>query len=118
MVNAKPTTRWAFVSLVCGILGGCGLAAFGLWVRLYPLRDTTGVTAGLWILCLVLPLCVICLLAVISGVVALLRIRGGQYAGREAAVTGIILGCLPLAVTGIILGCLPLPFALVSFLLM
>lgn len=106
MATAKPTTRWAFVSLVCGILGGCGLAGFALWVRLEPFSDTTGVTAGLWLLCLVFPLCVICLLAVISGVVALLRIRGGQYGGRGTAVTGIILGCSPLAVTGILLGCL------------
>ena len=105
MDDTKPRTLWAFVSLVCGILGGCGLVAFGLLVSLHPFSDTTGVTAGLWILCLVFPSGALCLLGVIFGFVALLRIRSGQYRGRGMALTGIILGCLPLA------------FALVSFLL-
>jgi hypothetical protein len=105
MDDTKPRTLWAFVSLVCGILGWCGLVAFGLLVSLHPFSDTTGVTVGLWILCLVFPSGVLCLLGVIFGFVALLRIGSGQYGGRGAALTGIILGCLPLA------------FALVSFLL-
>jgi Domain of unknown function (DUF4190) len=117
MADTKPRTLWALVSLVCGILGCCGLVAFGLLLSLHQFSDTTGVTVGLWILCLVYPSGVLCLLGVIFGFVALLRIRSGQYGGRGAALTGIILGCLPAALTGIILGCLPLAFALVSFLL-
>jgi len=117
MDDTKPRTLWALVSLVCSILGCCGLVAFGLLGSLHPFSDTTGVTVGLWIVCLVFPSAVLCLLGAIFGFVALLWIGSGQYGGRGAALTGIILGCLPLALTGIILGCLPLPFAFVSFLL-
>ena len=93
----RPRTLWALVSLVCGILGCCGLAAFGLKASLYPFIDTTGVTVGLWIVCLVFPSTVLCLLGVIFEFVAMLRISSGQYRGRGAAVAGIILGCLALA---------------------
>jgi hypothetical protein len=105
MVDPKPRTLWAFASLFCGILGWCGLVAFGLLVSLHHFSDTTGVALGLWILCLIYPSGVLCLLGVIFGYVALLRIRSGRYGGRGAALAGIILGFLPLA------------FALVSFLL-
>ncbi len=97
MDDNKPRTLWAFVSPVCGLLGWCGLGAFGLLVSLHQFSDTTGVTVGLWLMCLVFPSCVFCLLGVIFGFVALLRIGRGQYGGRGAAFTGIILGCLPLA---------------------
>ena len=117
MDDTKPKTLWALVSLVCGILGCCGLVAFGLLVSLHPFSDTTGVTVGLWILCLVFPSGVLCLLGVIFGFVAMLRIGSGQYGGRGAALTGIILGFLPLAFALIIFGCLPLAFAFVPFLL-
>jgi hypothetical protein len=108
MDDAKPRTLWTFASLVCSILGCGGLVAFGLFATLHPFSDTTGVTASLWIVCLVFPLSMLCLLGVIFGFVALLRIRSGPYGGRWVALTGIILGCLPLGLTGIILGCLPL----------
>jgi hypothetical protein len=101
----KPRTLWAFISLLCGIVGWGGLVAFGLLLNLHPISDTTGVTLGLWILCLVFPSGALCLLGVLFGSVALLRTRSGQYGGQGAALTGIILGCLPLA------------FALVAFLL-
>jgi hypothetical protein len=104
MDDTKPRTAWAFASLVCGILGCCGLAAFGLLLSLQPFSDTTGVTAGLWILCLAFPSGVVCLLGMIFGLVALLRIGGGQYGGRGAALTGIILGGLPLAFAVVLLG--------------
>jgi hypothetical protein len=105
MDEMKPRTLWAIVSLVCGILGWCGIGAFGLLVSLHSFSDTTGVAIGLCILCLVYPSVVFCLLGVIFGFVALLRIRSGPYGGRGAALTGILLGSLPLA------------SALVSFLL-
>ena len=103
MDDAKPRTLWAFGSLVCGILGCCGLVAFGLLGGLHLFNDTTGVTLGLWILCLVFPSSVLCLLAVIFGLVALFRIRSGQYRGRGVALTGIILGCLALALVSFLL---------------
>ena len=103
MDNAKPRTLWAFVGLACGILGCCGLVAFGLLGSLPLFNDTTGVTLGLWIVCLVFPSSVLCLLGVIFGLVALLRIRSGQYGGRGVALTGIILGCLPLALVWFLL---------------
>lgn len=99
----RPRTLWALVSLVCGILGCCGLAAFGLLASLYPFSDTTGVTVGLWLMCLVFPSAALCLLGVIFGFVAMLRISSGQYGGRGAALAGIILGCLSLAFALIIL---------------
>jgi hypothetical protein len=105
MDDTRPRTLWAIVSLVCGILAWCGLVAFGLLAGLHEFSDTTGVTLGLWILCLVFPSGVLCVLAVIFGFIALLRIQSGHYGGRGAALTGIILGGLPLA------------FALVSYLL-
>ena len=86
-------------------------------MSLHPFSDTTGVTVGLWILCLVFPSGVLCLLGVIFGFVAMLRIGSGQYGGRGAALTGIILGFFPVAFALIIFGCLPLAFAFVSFLL-
>jgi hypothetical protein len=101
--DTKPRTAWALVSLVCGILGCCGLVAFGL-LSLYGFSDTTGVTAGLWILCLVFPSGVLCLLAVIFGFVALFRIGSGQYGGRGAAIAGIILGSVPLALALVLFG--------------
>jgi hypothetical protein len=97
MDDAKPRRLWAFVSLVCSILGWGALATFGLLVTLHEFSDTTGVTLGLWILCLVFPSGFLCVLGVIFGFVALVRIGSGQYGGRGAALTGIILGCLPLA---------------------
>ena len=108
MDDTKPRTLWTFASLVCSILGCGGLVAFGLFATLHPFSDTTGVTAGLWIVCLVLPLSVLCLLGVVFGFVALLRIRSGPYRGRCVALTGIILGFVPLGLTGIILGFVPL----------
>jgi hypothetical protein len=117
MDDTKPRTLWAFASLACAILGSFGFVGFGMLVGLHPFSDTTGVTAGLWIVCLVYPSGVLCLLGVVFGFVALLRIRSGKYGGRAAALTGILLGCLPLALTGIILGCVPLPFAPISLLL-
>jgi hypothetical protein len=104
MDDTKPRTVWAFASLVCSILGCGGLVAFGLFATLHPFSDTTGVTAGLWIVSLVFPLSMLCLLGVIFGFVALLRIRSGSYGGRWVALTGIILAFLPLGLTGIIFG--------------
>lgn len=103
MDDTRRRTAWAFASLVCGILGCCGLAGFGL-LSLQGFSDTTGVTAGLWILCLVFPSGVLCLLAIIFGFVALFRIGSGQYGGRGVALAGIILGSVPLAVALVVFG--------------
>lgn len=103
MDDAKPRTLWALVGLSCSILGCCGLVAFGLLASLHLFNDTTGVTVGLWILSLVFPSSLLCLLAVICGLVALLRIRSGQHGGRGMALTGILLGCLALALVWFLL---------------
>src|SRR3954453_5855909 len=100
MDDPKPRTLWTVASLVCSILGCGGLVAFGLFATLRPFSDTTGVTAGLWIVCLVFPLSVLCLLGVIFGFVALLPIRSGSYGGRWVALTGIILGVFTAGVDG------------------
>jgi hypothetical protein len=104
MDDTHPRTLWALISLVCAILGCCGLAAFGLKASLYPFSDTTGVTAGLWMMCLAFPSGVLCLLGMIFGYVAMLRISSGQYGGRGAALAGIILGCSALAFVLILFG--------------
>jgi Domain of unknown function (DUF4190) len=95
--DTKPRTLWALVSLVCGMLGCCWLVAFGLLASLYPFSDTTGVNVGFWIVCWVFPSGFLCLLGVIFGFVAMLRISSGQYRGRGAALAGITLGSLSLA---------------------
>lgn len=97
MDGTRPRTIWALVSLICSVLGSCALIAFGLFASLHQFSDTTGVTLGLWILCLVFPSCAFCLLGVVFGYVALIRIGSGQYVGRRMALIGISLGCLPLA---------------------
>jgi hypothetical protein len=102
MDDTHPRTLWSLISLVCAILGCCGLVAFGLLASRYS-SDTTGVTVGLWMVCLAFPSGVLCLLGVIFGFVAMIRISSGQYGGRGAALAGIILGCLALAFAFIIL---------------
>jgi len=42
-------------------------------------------------------------LGVIFGLVALVRIRSGQCGGQRTALTGIVLGCLPLALVWFLL---------------
>jgi hypothetical protein len=102
MVDAKPTTPWAVVSLACGILGWVGVLALLALLDYYSqvARATAGVgvVAGLGHALLS---AVYCFFGVIFGVTALLRIRLGRYAGRGMAWTGIVLGGLPLALAAL-----------------
>src|SRR5262245_42974028 len=98
MVDKKPTTSWAVVSLVCSILGCLGTVALPAIYSHGLRQETTGVSAGLAVLCCGLLSGTLCLLGVISGVVALGRIRRGECGGRGKAWTGLVLGCLPLVV--------------------
>jgi hypothetical protein len=96
MVNRKPTTSWAVVSLVCSILGCLGTVALPAMYSHGLRQEPTGVGAGLAVLCCGFLSGALCLLGVISGIVALRRIRSGECGGRGKAWTGLVLGCLPL----------------------
>lgn len=48
MDDTKPMTLWAFVSLVCGILGWCGRVASRLLLSLHHFSDTMGATLTPW----------------------------------------------------------------------
>jgi hypothetical protein len=98
MVDRKPTTSWAVVSLVCSILGCLGTVALPA-VYSHGLRqEPTGVSAGLAVLFCGFLSVTLGLLGVIFGIVALRRIRRGECGGRGKAWTGIVLGCLPFVV--------------------
>src|SRR5262245_35900638 len=95
MVDTKPITAWAIVSLVSGILGWLG----GLPLVVIDYNHLIGATAGVGVigpLLLGLLSAILCLLAIIFGVIALARIRCGERRGRGISWTGIILGGLPL----------------------
>jgi hypothetical protein len=98
MVDRKSTTSWAVVSLLCSILGGLGTVALPAMYSHGLRQETTGVSAGIAVLCCGLLSSTLCLLGVISGIVALRRIRSIECGGRGMAWTGIVLGCLPLVV--------------------
>ena len=102
MVDAKPTTPWAVVSLACSILGWVG--ALALLALLDYYGQVARATAGVGVVAgcgHALLSAVVCFLGVIFGVTALLRIRIGRYAGRGMAWTGIILGGLPLVLAAL-----------------
>jgi hypothetical protein len=98
MTKVKPVTSWAVVSLVCSALAWVsGIAYFPLAERY---GHMLGGTAGLASMILGLPILlafVLNLLGVVAGLVAEVRVRSGQYAGRRIALAGIVLGCLPWA---------------------
>lgn len=98
MMDTKPTISWAFGSLGCSILG-C-LAALAMFVAALHMHDVdpTGVSGGLAVFCLGGLSSTLCLLGVIFGVVALRRIRSGEWGGRGKAWTGLAIGCVLLAV--------------------
>jgi hypothetical protein len=106
MVNATPTTLWAVVSLAFSVLGcGATLALLALLERYGEMARRSAGVGAIWMVMHMMLAGALCMLGVFFGVVALVRIRSGQYGGWGKAWMGIVLGCLPLA------------FALASFLL-
>jgi hypothetical protein len=106
MVDTKPTTLWAAVSLACGVFGCLASLAFVAMAERYgEIANRSAGIGAIWMGMHMMLVAALCLLGVLFGVVALVRVRSGQCKGRRMAWTGIVLGCLPLA------------FALVSFLL-
>jgi hypothetical protein len=102
MANTKPTTLLAVVSLGCSILGWLAILAFLALAERYGelARGSAGVGA-VWMGLHIMLAGSLCLSGVLFGVGALVRIRGGEFAGNGKAWTGIILGCLPLALEAV-----------------
>jgi hypothetical protein len=98
MVNPKPVTLWAVASLVCSALGCLAVLTFLVFAKQYgeAANRSAGVGA-IWMGMHIMLTGLLYLLGVLLGVVALVRIRGGEYRGRGAAWAGIVLGCSPLA---------------------
>lgn len=90
MVPAKPTTSWAFASLICSILAWLGAVPL-------PFIDYNyigGATAGVGVIgpaLLGLVSALLALLGLIFGLVALGRISAGTLGGRGKAWTGVAL---------------------------
>jgi hypothetical protein len=98
MVDTKPITLCAVVSLVCSILGCfAGLSLLASLERYGEIANRSAGVGIIWGLGHGSLAATLCLLGVIFGVVALIRIRSGECGGRVLAWTGIVLGCLPLA---------------------
>jgi hypothetical protein len=98
MVDTKTTASRGVVGLVCSILGCLGTIALPAIYSHGLHQETTGVSAGLAVLCYGFLSGTLCLLGVIFGIGVLRRIRRGECAGQGIAWTGIVLGCLPLVV--------------------
>jgi hypothetical protein len=97
MADTKPITRWAVSSLVCSVLGwlvSLTLVAMGDHYN-DIISGTAGVGAFLVFLHLMLATTVF-LLAILFGLVALVRLRSGKYRGYGIALPGIVLACLAL----------------------
>ena len=106
MANGKTTTRWAVVSLAFSVLGClAGLALLALAERYGTIANRTAGVGVIYMVGHMTLAATLCLLGILSGVVALFRTFGGTRGGWRMAWAGVALGCLPLA------------FALVSFLL-
>ena len=102
MVDTKPVTLWAVVSLVFSILG-C-LASLALLAFLEHYRETARGTAGLGYIFMGMHMMLaaaLCLPGILFGTVALVRIRNGQFGGRGQAWTGIVLGCFPFVIAAV-----------------
>jgi hypothetical protein len=91
-----PRTRWAIVGLALSVAGWVAAVAF------FPLAERYGELAlasagvgAIWMGLHVLLVALLCLLGTASGLVALVRVRRGRYAGRGTAWAGIVLGCVP-----------------------
>jgi hypothetical protein len=95
MVDSRPITAWAVVSLISSILGWlCGLPLLFI-----DYEALIGGTAGVGVIgpfLLGMLSATLCLLGVILGMIGLARTRRGDYRGRNTSWTGIGLGCLAL----------------------
>jgi hypothetical protein len=97
--QSLPVPTLAVASLVCGVVGCLAAVAAPAVVYATGLaQETTGVSAGIAAGLVALVSGTLSLLAIVLGIAALRRIRGGQCRGRGRAWTGIMLGCLPFAV--------------------
>ena len=106
MNNTKPTTLWAVVSLACSVLGLLATLVFVAMAERYgEMANRSAGVGAIWMGMHLMLVAALCLLGVLFGLVALVRLRSGECSGRSMAWTGTVLGSLPLA------------FALVSFLL-
>ncbi len=95
MVDKKPMTSLAPLSLGCGFFACIGSLALPALYSHALHVEPTGVTAVLAVECYGLLSLTLGLSGVIFGVTALRRIRRGMASGREIAWSGIVLGCLP-----------------------
>src|SRR5438874_5221855 len=98
MADGKPTTLWAAVSLIFSSLG-C-LATLALWAlaeRYAAIANRTAGVGSIYMVAHAMLVLVLCLVGVLCGGVALLRISSGRCGGRRMTWTGIVLGCVPLA---------------------
>jgi hypothetical protein len=86
MVNAKPTTLWAVVSLVFSVLGCVAtLALMALLERYGEIARRSAGVGAIWMVMHMTLAGALCMLAVLFGVVALVRIGSGHYGGRGRA---------------------------------
>jgi hypothetical protein len=98
MVDTKPTTLWAVVSLAGSVLGWLASLAFVVMAERYgEMANRSAGVGAIWMGMHVMVVAALFLLGVLFGLVALARVRGGDVGGRGMALTGIVLGCLPLA---------------------
>lgn len=100
-----PITSWAVFSLACGILGWGGVVLVLVMQPWQGFAGTAGVGAGVAFL-IGCAAGVLCLLAVLFGIVALGKIRQEHFSGRGQAWIGIVLGSLPLPVALLVGGSL------------
>ena len=98
MVDRKPTTLWAVVSLVCSVLGWLAILAFlALGERYGEMASRSAGVGAIWAVMHLMLAAALCLLGILFGLLGLVRTRNGAYGGRRMAWTGIVLACLPLA---------------------
>lgn len=92
MIAAKPITRFSIASLICSIAAWLVLP---LLLTINPAAGA-GVSGGLAILCVASTAGIFALLGVLLGIIALRKIRGGEFGGRKCAWAGIVAGALPI----------------------
>src|SRR5262245_53992048 len=90
MVDTQPTTRWAVVSLTGSVLGWlASLALVALAERYGEMANRSAGVGVIWMGMHLLLAAALCLLGVLFGLVALVRVRSGECGGRGLAWTGI-----------------------------
>jgi heme/copper-type cytochrome/quinol oxidase subunit 2 len=94
--RAKPTTSWASASLVYSVVGLVTALAFLALLQHY--FEGAAASAGVGIVTAFAHIILsasFCLMGVLFGFIALVRIRGDRFSGSRMAWTGIVLGGLP-----------------------